>query len=158
MTAGADDFLKRWRITRRMTLEYLQFVPDDVLDLRPTPTFRTMREQAVHLAELQGVYQLALRDEAVDYGRGAEFSPASDRREAIMAAMSERDHDYATLVEELLPKGPGHRLHSWHGLTLLEFDSHHADHERLHQGQWIALTALAGHPQPPVASRTWALR
>jgi uncharacterized damage-inducible protein DinB len=153
----ADGFLRRWRITRHMTLEYLDFVSDAVLDLRPTPTFRTMREQAVHLAELQGVYQLALRGEAVAYGRASEFSPASDRREDIVAAMAERDREYTALVDELLPKGPEHRLESWYGMTLEGFDSHHADHERLHQGQWIALTALAGHPQPPEAARIWVL-
>lgn len=140
-----------------MTLEYLTFVSDEVLDLRPTPTFRTMREQAVHLAELQGVYQLALRDEEVDYGRGAEFSPSSDRRADISAALADRDGEYVALVEELLPRGPGHRLDAWYGLTLAEFDRHHAEHERLHQGQWVALTALAGHPQPPESARLWVL-
>ena len=157
MTTTADEFLRRWRITRSMTLEYLRFVSDDVLDLRPTPTFRTMREQAVHLAELQGVYQLALRDQPVDYGRATEFSPASDRREDIMAAMSERDREYAALAEELLPRGSAHLLESWYGMTLAAFDSHHAEHERLHQGQWIALTALAGHAQPPSAAQLWVL-
>jgi uncharacterized damage-inducible protein DinB len=152
-----DEFLKRWRITRGMTLEYLHFVSDDVLDLRPAPTFRTMREQAVHLAELQGVYQLALRGEAVDYGRGSEFSPGSDRRDDIIAAMGSRDREYTALVEEHLPKGAQFRLRNWYGLTLADFDSHHAEHERLHQGQWIALTALAGHPQPPQSARLWAL-
>lgn len=156
MTAAAHEFLRRWRIVRAMTLEYLQVVPDDVLDLRPTPAFRTMREQAVHLAELQGVYQLALRGEAVDYERRREFSPASDRRDDVVAAMAERDREYAALVDELLAKGPGHRL-GWHGMTLDGFHHHHADHERLHQGQWIAMTALAGHPQPPGAARVWVL-
>ncbi len=157
MTPAADRFLQRWRITRHMTLEYLHFVPDEVLDLRPTAAFRTMREQAVHLAQLQGVYQLALRDEAVDYDRASEFAPASDSQEDVAAARAERDREYAALVEQLLPRGPEHRLPSWYEMTLVEFDGHHAEHERLHQGQWIALTALAGHPQPPVAARTWVL-
>jgi uncharacterized damage-inducible protein DinB len=152
-----DQFLKRWRLTRRMTLEYLNFVSDGVLDLRPTPTFRTMREQAVHLAELQGIYQLALRGEAVDYGRATEFGPASAGRADIIAAMADRDREYTALVEELLPRGAGYRLETWHGLTLADFDSHHAEHERLHQGQWITLTALAGHPQPPRSAQLWAL-
>ena len=140
-----------------MTVEYLQFVSDDVLDLRPTPTFRTMREQAVHLAELQGVYQLALQDEAVDYDRCHEFAPRSDVRTDIIAAMADRDREYATLVESLLPRGPHFRLEAWYDMTLADFDGHHVDHERLHQGQWIALTALAGHPQPPQSARTWVL-
>jgi uncharacterized damage-inducible protein DinB len=140
-----------------MTLEYLHVVSDEVLDLRPTPAFRTMREQAVHLAELQGVYQLALRGQPVDYERAAEFAPASDRREDVVAAMAERDEEYATLVEALLPGGTEQRLEAWHGITLAGFDSHHVDHERLHQGQWIALTALAGHAQPPEAARLWVL-
>ena len=157
MSGGAGEFLKGWRITRRMTLDYLDFLPDDVLDLRPAAGFRTVREQAVHLAELQGVYQLALRGEAVDYDRAGEFSPASDRRGDIVAAMGDRDREYAALVESLLPHGPHHRLEAWHGMTLVEFDRHHAEHERLHQGQWIALTALAGHPQPPESARVWVL-
>jgi uncharacterized damage-inducible protein DinB len=140
-----------------MTLEYLGFLSDEVLDLRPTTTFRTIREQAVHLAELQGVYQLALQEEPVDYSRAAEFTPASSARDDIVAAMEDRDREYVALVEQLLPAGAGHRLDTWHGLTLAEFDGHHADHERLHQGQWIALTALAGHPQPPRAAALWVL-
>jgi len=157
VSTAADGFLRRWRLTRRMTLEYLHVVSDEVLDLRPTPAFRTMREQAVHLAELQGVYQLALRGEPVDYDRATEFAPASDRREDVVAAMAERDEEYATLVEALLPGGTEQRLEAWYGITLDGFDGHHVDHERLHQGQWIALTALAGHPQPPEAARLWVL-
>jgi uncharacterized damage-inducible protein DinB len=153
----ADEFLKTWRLIRRMTLDYLNFVSDEVLDLRPAPTFRTMREQAVHLAELQGVYQLALRGEAVDYGRGPEFSPASGDRSDIVAAMAERDRDYTESVEQLLPRGPDYRLEVWHRLTLAEFDIHHVQHETLHHGQWITLTALAGHPQPPLWVQLWAL-
>ncbi len=106
MSNPVDDFLRRWRITRRMTLDYLDFVSDEVLDVRPTPTFRTMREQAVHLAELQGVYQLALRGEVVDYERHAEFAPASDARVDIVAALADRDLEYRVLVEALLHAGP----------------------------------------------------
>jgi uncharacterized damage-inducible protein DinB len=157
VTPTPDEFLNTWRHVRQMTLEFLAFVPDEVFDLRPTPAFRTMREQAVHLAELQGVYQLALRGEAVDYDRAGEFSPASSERPDIVAAMAERDREYAEAIHVLLARGSDHRLESWYGLTLSEFDSHHVQHEALHQGQWITLTALAGHPQPPLWIQLWAL-
>ena len=64
-----DDFLTRWRFVRGMTTEFLAEATDECIDDRLGPGFVTIREQAGHLAEVQGIYQLALRGEPVDWFR-----------------------------------------------------------------------------------------
>jgi uncharacterized damage-inducible protein DinB len=95
--------LTTWQQVRRMTLQFLDHAGDGCLDLRPGADFMTIREQAAHLSEAQGVFQLVLRGEPADFGRGGEFSPASLAVPDIVAALAERDRELADLLRRYRP-------------------------------------------------------
>jgi uncharacterized damage-inducible protein DinB len=153
-----DDFLARWRHVRGMTTEFLATASDDCLDAWLDPGFVTIREQAGHLAEVQGIYQLALRGEPVDWDRKPEFSPADDSREAIAAALAERDRELEVLLDGLRPDAGAFRI-DWYGteLGLTGYGAVFIQHESIHHGQWAAYAALGGYRRPDGWLLNWGL-
>lgn len=141
-----------------MTLEFLDFVSDDLLDFRPGPEFQTIREQGGHLSRAQGVFQLTLRGEDLDFGREFEFAPASLERGDIVAALAARDRELVELLDALRPRADTHRIRWYRAeLTIPDFEGHHVYHEALHHGQWAAYAALDGHARPPDWVAMWKL-
>jgi uncharacterized damage-inducible protein DinB len=153
-----DDLLARWAHVRGMTTEFLTTAGDACLDDRPGDGFMTIREQAGHLAEVQGVYQLALRGEAVDWGRKPEFAPASLDRDDIAAALAARDAELGELLAPLRADPDGFRV-DWYGteLGLSGFGGVFIQHESLHHGQWAAYAAMGGHARPDGWQLNWGL-
>ena len=86
-----DDLLARWSFARGMTTEFLEHASDDCLDYRPTDKFMTIREQAVHLVEVQGIYQVAFTNEPTDFSRKHEFTPIPVDAASIVRALGEQD-------------------------------------------------------------------
>lgn len=154
----SDDFLQRWRFVRAMTVDFISDASDECLDYRPGPSFMTIREQAAHLSEVQGIYQLALRGNVADWARKPEFSPTSQATDALVDALVARDGELDDLLESLAPKADVHRI-AWYGseLTITAFGSVFIQHESLHHGQWAAHAALGGFPTPSTWQLNWGL-
>jgi uncharacterized damage-inducible protein DinB len=153
-----DELLTRWGYVRGMTKEFLEAASDECLDFRPAADFATIREQASHLSEVQGVYQLALGGEEPDFARKPEFSPASSSVEGILAALQARDRDLVELLDLHRPEQGRFRI-SWYGteMTISGFGSVFIQHESLHHGQWATYSALGGY-DPPIGWRlNWGL-
>jgi uncharacterized damage-inducible protein DinB len=153
-----DDFLARWRFVRGMTTDFLTEATDECLDERLGPGFVTIREQAAHLAEVQGIYQFALRGEPVDWERKPQFSPVGDDREAIAAALAERDRELEELLDALRPDPAAFRV-DWYSteLGLSGFGAVFIQHESIHHGQWAAYAAMGGHRRPGSWLLNWGL-
>jgi len=153
-----DDFLHRWRFVRGMTLEFLTEATDECLDERLAPGFVTIREQAAHLAEVQGIYQLALRGEPVNWDRKPEFTPAGDDRAAIATALADRDRELVDLLDRLRPDPTAFQI-DWYGtnLGLSGYGAVFIQHESIHHGQWAAYAAIGGHRRPNGWLLNWGL-
>lgn len=154
----SNDFVERWRFVRTMTVDFIRAASDECLDFRPGPSFMTIREQAGHLSEVQGVYQLALSGDETDWGRKPELAPTSQSAEAIIEALVARDRELDDLLEALAPRAQDHRI-AWYGsdLTITAFGSVFIQHESLHHGQWAAHAALGGYSTPPTWLLKWGL-
>ena len=153
-----DDFLVRWTFVRSMTTEFLVGASDECLDLRPEKSFMTIREQAAHLCEVQGVHQLALSQEPVDMARKPEFGPATLDREAILECLAARDRQLLELLDALRPDPAAFRL-DWYGaeIGVAGFGMVFIQHESIHHGQWAAYAALGGHARPIGWLLNWGL-
>jgi uncharacterized damage-inducible protein DinB len=153
-----DEFRSRWDFVRGMTTEFLREASDECLDLRPTASFMTIREQAGHLSEVQGAYQLALRGEEPDFSRKAEFAPRSLEVPAILDALAARDRELDDLLAALRPKEATFRI-PWYGneMSVAGFGAVFIQHESLHHGQWAAVAALGDFPRPIGWLLNWGL-
>ena len=87
-----------------MTTEFLREASVECLDFRPGASFMTVRGQAAHLSEVQGVYQLALCGEEPDFDRKPEFAPQSLEPAAILDALAAHDRELEELLAALKPK------------------------------------------------------
>jgi uncharacterized damage-inducible protein DinB len=154
----SGDFIQRWRHVRGMTVDFVREASADCLDFRPGPSFSTIREQAAHLSEVQGIYQLALVGDHADWARKPEFSPTSYDPGAIIDALERRDRELDRLLESLAPSADAHRI-DWYGreLTISAFGSVFIQHEAIHHGQWATHAALGGHPTPASWQMNWGL-
>lgn len=148
----SSDFVERWRFVRTMTVDFIRESSDECLDFRPGPSFMTIREQAAHLSEVQGVYQLALCGDEADWARKPEFAPTSQTAEAIIEALVARDRELDHLLALLAPRADDHRI-AWYGSsleeqpphwTLLWFEADEADAHPLAEALADALDANGG--------------
>jgi len=153
-----DDFLSRWTFTRGMTIEFLEHASDDCLDFRPTDKFMTIREQAVHLVEVQGAYQFAFTNEPTDFSRKPEFTPAQTDPASIVHALGAQDDILRGHLERLRGNPDAFKL-DWYGteLGIGGFGAVFIQHEALHHGQWAAHCALGGYPTPTGWIMNWGL-
>ena len=141
-----------------MTNEFLRAASDECLDYRPQSDFMTVREQAAHLCEVQGAYQLAFSGEPVDFARKGEFAPPSLERDAIIDTLAELDRRLIELLDTFRDDPDAFRL-DWFGsrLGIPGFTGVFIQHEALHHGQWAAYAALGGYPRPIGWLMNWGL-
>jgi hypothetical protein len=106
----------------------------------------------------QGVYQLALRGEPVDFARKPEFRPTSLDRAAIIEGLARRDRELADLLTDFRPD-PGAFRFDWYGneMGVAGLGNLFIQHESLHHGQWAAYAALSGHARPVGWVFNWGL-
>ena len=147
---------RRWQHVRGLTCEFIEEMPDECLDYRPQRHFSTVREQAQHLIECQGVYQLAFRGEKVDFGRKPEFAPAAADDDSLLAALTERDTELDQLLGALSIKS---FAIDWYGTKLgfWEYAAVMLQHEALHHGQWAVHARLGGWQPPDGWIVNWGL-
>ena len=150
------EFRRRWQHVRGLTREFVEEMPDDCLDNRPARHFASIREQAVHLVECQGVYQLAFRGEKVDFGRKPEFAPSTDDADGLLGAFAKQDAELDTLLSELSVRSFkidwfGNRIGFWEYASVL------LQHEALHHGQWAVHARLGGWQPPDGWIVNWGL-
>lgn len=141
-----------------MTTEFLSTAADACLDFRPGEKFMTIREQAAHLVEVQGAYQLAFAGEAVDFARKPEFTPAADDAGTIIAALDRQDAALRVYLEGLRGDPAAFSI-DWYGsrLGVSGYGAVFIQHESLHHGQWAAYAALGGYPTPDGWVLNWGL-
>src|SRR5262249_35313572 len=98
-----DDFLVRWDHVRGMTREFLEQASDALLDFVPAPGFVSVRDQASHLVEVQGVYQEVLAGGANDFSHKSRYTPSGTEREVILVALARMDAELEQQLDRLRP-------------------------------------------------------
>lgn len=118
----------------------------------------TIREQAVHLVEVQGTYQFAFTNEPTDFSRKPEFTPTGTDSASIVRALGAQDEILRGHLERLRNQPDAFTI-DWYGtkLGISGFVAVFIQHEALHHGQWAAHCALGGFPTPTGWIMNWGL-
>jgi uncharacterized damage-inducible protein DinB len=154
-----DDFVVRWAHVRGMTREFLESAPDSLLDFVPAPGFVSVRDQASHLVEVQGVYQEVLAEgELVDFSHKSRYTPAGTEPDVILAALARMDADLEQQLDGLRPHAATWTV-DWFGsqIGVAGFGAVLIQHEALHHGQWALHAHLEGSPVPIGWLLNWSL-
>lgn len=109
-----DDFVRYSKVLHLLTTDFVRAVPDDKWDFTPDPPGRSGRvraphrigdgfapfcKQLRHVVCVRGVYNAALTTKRVDWTRKHEhyFGPLT--REALLAALDDKQRDLLTVLK-----------------------------------------------------------
>jgi len=147
----ADDMVKEWERAKAYTKEYLDAMPADKYNLKPTPAMRSFAEQMLHLTD--GNYGIAAAAAGIQspVGMGASEKSADKSKDAVTKQVMD-SYDFvikaikgmkpAQMVEEV-------KLFDRFVLTRSGALAKVFEHQTHHRGQATVYIRLAGATPPP---------
>jgi len=150
-----DDFGRYSRILHRLSTDFVRAVPDDRWEFTPGPRFGPFCKQVRHVVCVRGVYNAALATRKVDWTRRREQYVGPLTREALLAALDEKQRDLLAI----LPHVTIDATIDWDGtpFTFADFTWEFVQHEAIHHGQWSLYASLAGFDTPHSWRTSWGL-
>lgn len=165
-----DEFARYSQLLHRLTVDFVQTVPEDRWAFTPDPPGRSGRAQAPHrighgfapfckqvrhVVCVRGVYNAALETGQVDWTRKHDHYRGPLTRPALLSALDEKQHRLITILETL---DTTTRI-DWDGtpFTFAHFTWEFVQHESIHHGQWSIYASLAGFDSPLSWRSSWGL-
>jgi hypothetical protein len=165
-----DDFLRYSKVLHGLTADFVHAVPDDKWDFTPDPPGQSGRapaphrigegfapfcKQLRHVICVRGVYNAALATKKVDWTRKHEHYVGPLTREALLAALDDKQRDLLTTLKTVDIDAPI----DWDGtpFTFTLFTWEFVQHEAIHHGQWSIYASLARFDTPPSWRASWGL-
>ena len=165
-----DDFARYSKVLHRLTADFVQAVPNDKWDFTPDPPGKSGRAPALHrigdgfapfckqlrhVICVRGVYNAALATRKVDWTRKHEHYTGPLTREALLAALDDKQQQLLAVLETVDIDAPI----DWDGTTftfaLLPWEF--VQHEAIHHGQCSIDASLAGFDTPFSWRASWGL-
>lgn len=132
------QFLSAWKFERSQTLKFIEEFPVEKWNLSPRPDFGSFAKQVRHVLSVQGVQLDAFEIKKLDYSRKRSHYDGPLEKEALIAALVEKDKLFCAAVEH----SSGWDLESvsieCYGdkLNYVEFMNWFFAHEGQHRGMW----------------------
>jgi hypothetical protein len=165
------DFARYSKVLHLLTGDFVRAVPEDKWDFTPDPPGRSGRASAApyrigdgfapfckqlrHVVCVRGVYSAALATGKVDWTRKHEHYVGPLTREALLAALDDKQRDLLVTLETVDIDAPI----DWDGtpFTFALFTWEFVQHEAIHHGQWSIYAARAGFDTPLSWRSSWGL-
>ena len=122
--------------------------------------FVSVRDQASHLVEVQGVYQEVLAEGALDMSHKSRYTPAGTEPDVILAALAQMDADLGRQLDRLPDRGRGLRcgFHPTRSFALRAAGFARAP-QGISRADWMAeLGAVRATPELPICAHRSRLR
>ena len=165
-----DDFVRYSKVLHALTADFARAVPEDKWDFTPDPPGRSGRPPALHrigdgfapfckqlrhVVCVRGVYNAALARRKVDWTRKHEHYVGPLTREALLAALDDKQRYLLATLETVDIDAPI----DWDGtpFTFALFAWEFVQHEAIHHGQWSVYASLAGFDTPRSWRTSWGL-
>ena len=165
-----DEFVRYSKVLHRLTADFVRAVPEDKWDFTPDPPAKSGREpiphrigdgfgpfckQLRHVVCVRGVYNAALATGKVDWPRKHEHYGGPLTREALVAALDDKQRQLLATLETVDINAPI----DWGGtpFTFALFTWEFVQHEAIHHGQWSIYASLAGFDTPLSWRASWGL-
>jgi hypothetical protein len=155
-----DDFVRYSKMLHRMTADFVRAVPEDKWHFTPNPHrigdgFAPFCKQLRHVVCARGVYNAALVTKKVDWTRKHEPYVGPLTREALLAALDDKQQHLLAILETVdidVPIDFGGTP-----FTFALFTWEFVQHEALHHGQWSLYASLAGFDTPLSWRASWGM-
>ena len=165
-----EDFTRRCEFLYRMTVDFVEAVPNDKWDFTPDPPsepgrsidplrhgagFAPFCKQLRHVVCVRGVYNSALRTKTADFSKKHEYYTGSLDRENLLSALEQKQQE---LITNLVTVNADEPIDFFgRAFTFGDFAFTVVQHEAIHHGQWSIYASLAGFQTPLSWRVEWGL-
>ena len=164
------DFVRYSEVLHVLTADFVRAVPENKWDFTPDPPGKSGRtsaphrigdgfapfcKQLRHVVCVRGVYNAALATRKVDWTRKHQHYVGPLTREALLAALDDKQRDLLATLETVDIDAPI----DWDGtpFTFALFAWEFVQHEAIHHGQWSIYASLAAFDTPLSWRSSWGL-
>ena len=166
-----QDFRRYCEAVHRMTVDFVEIVPEDKWEFTPDPPRKPGRapdplrvggeglgpfcKQLRHVVCVRGVYNAALATKKVDWTRKHDHYTGALTRDALLAGLIEQQHRLLATLETLDIEA----AIDWGGtsFSFADFTWEFIQHEAIHHGQWSVYASIGGFETPLSWRRSWGL-
>jgi hypothetical protein len=170
ITMSIDDFVQYSKVLHTLTADFARAIPEDKWNFTPdSPAksgsasaphrigdgFGPFCKQLRHVVCVRGVYTAALAKRKVDWTRKHEHYVGPLTREALLAALDDKQRHLLATLETVDIDAPI----DWDGtpFSFAQFTWEFVQHEAIHHGQWSVYASLAGFETPLSWRTSWNL-
>lgn len=148
--SSKDEMLKEWERAKAYTKEYLDAMPADKYDLKPTPEMRSFAQQMLHFTDANYGFASAATGEKSPIGQGESEKSTDTSKENVTKLVlagydfvinSIKNTDEAKLKETIKLFG---NFEMSRGMALIKA----FEHQTHHRGQTTVYIRLAGVKPP----------
>jgi len=165
-----NDFVRYSQVLYALTADFVRAVPEDKWNFTPAPPVKSGRPPALHrigdgfapfckqlrhVVCARGIYNPALATGKVDWTRKHQHYVGPLTREALLAALDDKQRDLLAALEIVDSVAPI----DWQGtpFSFAQFTWEFVQHEAIHHGQWSVYASLAGFDTPLSWRTSWGL-
>ena len=145
-----DEMVKEWERAKAYTKEYLDAMPADKYDLKPTPEMRSFAEQMLHFTDANYAFAAAATGEKSPIGQG-ESEKSADKSKENTTKLVLAGYDFVIAgIKKMNPAAMNEnvkmfgRFEMTKGVALAKC----FEHQTHHRGQTTVYIRLAGAKPP----------
>lgn len=145
-----DEMVKEWERAKAYTKEYLDAMPADKYDLKPTPEMRSFAEQMLHFTDANYAFAAAATGEKSPIGQG-ESEKSTDKSKENTTKLVLAGYDFVIAgIKKMTPAVMNEnvkmfgRFEMTKGVALAKC----FEHQTHHRGQTTVYIRLAGAKPP----------
>lgn len=148
--SSIEDMVKDWERAKAYTIEYLEAMPSDKYNLKPTPEMRSFAQQMLHLTDGNYGFASAATGVASPVGMGASEKSEDQSKESVMKQVTA---GYDFVISSLKSLTPSQLAENTTLFGRFEMTKGKAlekcfEHQTHHRGQTTVYIRLAGATPP----------
>ena len=152
-----DQFEKTWFYNRKITMDYLDVIPDDKWDYSHHPKYAALAKQFRHMACVYGVYIDGFRKSAVDFSKKHSYYTGPMTKSEIRADLIRKDAELRIVLLQFDNEAVDRFCLDFFGVNMSFTEYTHVliQHECMHIGIWSNIAAFAGFELPQSWKSDW---
>lgn len=148
--SSTDDMVKDWERAKAYTLEYLEAMPADKYDLKPTPEMRSFAQQMLHINDANYGFVATATGASMPDGAGGSEKSEDQSKETVIKLVSD---GYDFVIESLknMPAdqlGEEIQLFGRFDMSRMKAIEKAFEHQTHHRGQTTVYLRLGGVTPP----------
>ncbi len=152
-----EQFEKTWFYNRKITMDYLDVIPEDYWNYTHHPKYATLDKQFRHMACVYGVYLDGFRNQAVDFSKKHSHYAGPLTKAEIRADLINKDEELRAVLRQFDDAAVDKFRLDFFGVNMSFTEYTHIliQHECMHIGIWANVAAFAGFELPESWKSEW---